>query len=262
MARKFGTQTHVAHLGIFDNTQEAVLSLSDAASNSATSFQPSHTVLLLTAAGCNTSTGQLTIYCNASTLIDVDPSIPETTYLRRLATRATRKAATNPPFPASVFDPETTGTGSVRALYTLADLDEQARSADKSFAGYLSVLLTDVALTKLHARGGLMCGECCNVPVFENKALAICTHCENAVDLRPNPRVVGAMVDETGSIGAAGLLWSDGAWRGLFGRMPDEVARLGVGEMEKIERKLVYKRVTLVFGWAEDVGRVAIARVL
>ncbi|GAB7342995.1 hypothetical protein MBLNU457_g1091t2 [Dothideomycetes sp. NU457] len=261
-SRKQGTQTHIVQLGVFDNTQEATLSLFDAASTSATSFQPSHTVLLLTAIGCNSSGAKPTIYCNASTLIDVDPSIPETSYLRRLASRATKRSPIDPPFPLSIFNPQTTATSTVRALYTLADLDEQARSSDKSFEGYLSVLLTDIALTKLYGRNSLMSGECCNVPMFANKALKICKQCGNAVDLRLNPGVVGAVVDETGRIAAAGLVWSDVAWRGLFGRTPDEVARLGVGEVEKIERGLRFKRVTLVFGWAGDVDKVAIARVM
>lgn len=262
MTRISGTQTHIVQLGVFDNTQEAMLNLFDAASTSAASFQPSHTVLLLTAAGCNVSSAKPTIYINASTLIDVDPSIPETSYLRRFAFRATKKAPTNPAFPTFIFDPATTGTGSVRALYTLADLDSQARASDKPFEGYLSVLLTAIALTKLLDRNSLMCGECCGVPLFSNKALAICRHCGKAVDLRLNPAVVGAVVDETGRVGAAGLVWSDLAWQGLFGRMPDEVARLEGGEVEKIERGLVYRRVTLVFGWADDVGRVAVARVM
>jgi len=262
VTRKSSSRSYAIHIDVLDNTAEATLTLFDTASQSATSFQPSQTVLLLTTPGINTSTNRPTLYINANTLIEINPSIPETTSIRKLAARLTQKTPTNPPYPTTIFNPQIIATGSVRALYTLADLDSQARSSSEAFDGYLSVLILDVGFTRLHGRNMLFSDECCGQSIYKNEALGFCTWCESAVDLRLDPAVIGAVVDETGRVDAGGLVWSDDAWQGIFGRMPDEVGGLTIDVLREIEKDLMMKRVTLVFGWAEEVGRIAIARVM
>ena len=153
-------------------------------------------------------------------------------------------------------------TADVRALYTFADIDEQARDSDEPFSGYLSVVVTEVNLLKLHLRNMAMCEECCGVSVFANKPTVSCKQCNGAVRLRLNPRVVGPVIDETGCVGAGKLIWSEEAWRGLFGVPIEELVRLESSELKRIEQGVSFARVTLVFGWAEQVGKLVVGRVV
>lgn len=146
----------------------------DIATISAGYWTPSQTVLLITNASFSADRGP-TVSLGNNTLVDVDPAIAQTRTIRRFAEDLTRKKHVNPPFPNDLFDAETLASTGERALYTLADVDEQARTCGSQiFSGYLSVIITEVNLSKLHLQNMLLCGECCGVPVYSNKAVALC----------------------------------------------------------------------------------------
>lgn len=94
-----------------------------------------------------------------------------------------------------------------------------------------------------------------------------------------NSRIIGTLADETGCIEAGKLIWSDYAWKQLFFpeskvivSPPDassdyedsvcpatlEVAVLDPGLLQSIEERLVYTRITMVFGWSSTVGMLCV----
>ncbi len=79
--------------------------------------------------------------------------------------------------------------------------------------------------------------------------------------MQPNPEIVGTLIDETGSIAPGKLLWSESAWENLFGRRVEELIARGALEIRLMEQRMLYMRVTMVFGWAEEVGKLAILAV-
>lgn len=138
------------------------------------------------------------------------------------------REAINPLFPQGVFDLDILTTGPLRCLYTIAELDQFARAApEETFQGYLSVLVMEVKLLEVKRRNMLMCGECCAMPVYANALSAKCRGCEKAVALRLNPKVLGQVVDETACVSSGKLLFSDRAWRELFGREVRKLIKMG-----------------------------------
>jgi len=262
VTKKQGGTAELVNVGVFDNTGETTLTLWEVASHSAATWKPSHTVLLLTDPGHSGSGGRNTISLNAGTTVDVNPDVPESTWLRKFAENMTKTVHVNPTFPIDLFDPWTVATGVSRVLYTLADVDEQARSSTEPFSGYLSMIVTEMNLTKLHLGNMSMCEECCGIPMFANKTVAICKQCNTAVNLHPNPKIVGPVVDETGRIASGQIVWSELAWEQLFGRTIDEVVTSNMETLRAMEQSLLYRRLTLVFGWSEQVGKIAVARVM
>lgn len=76
--------------------------------------------------------------------------------------------------------------------------------------------------------------------------------------LRINPRVVGLLVDETGAIAAGKLIWSERAWGQLLGRTKEELVACEGDLIAYLEQRMLFLRVTLLFGWSEEVGRLCI----
>lgn len=68
--------------------------------------------------------------------------------------------------------------------------------------------------------------------------------------LRLNPKVVGIMLDETGSIGPGKITWSSKAWTELFGRSEQQLADMSIDGLKYLERRMSGLRVSLIFGWA------------
>jgi hypothetical protein len=97
--------------------------------------------------------------------------------------------------------------------------------------------------------------------MYANNPIAKCKNCDKEVELQLNPKIVGTLVDETGSISAGKLLWSTQAWEELFGRPVEELVAGDIRIMKLMEQRMVYTRVHLVFGWAEEVGKLAILAV-
>jgi hypothetical protein len=72
---------------------------------------------------------------------------------------------------------------------------------------------------------------------------------------------MGTLLDETGSIAGARLLWSPRAWEQLFGRSVHEMTEMTSEEIRWLEQRLLFLRMHLVIGWGpEDVlgGRLAV----
>jgi len=59
-------------------------------------------------------------------------------------------------------------------------------------------------------------------------------------------------MDETAVEGPGKLLFSDRAWRSLLGREPAGLLKLGEDEMKYLSDRLLFCRVTLLFGWTGD----------
>ena len=162
-----------------------------AASNKSSPWKPGETVLLLQSPGWKLSR---TTYLNftSSTIVDIDPAMKDAEWLRRWASRQKSKDALNPPFPEGVFDLDIVLNGTLRCLYTIGELDDFSRAApEETFQGYLSVLVKEMKLLENWKRNMLMCGECCSMPVYANAVTAPCKGCDQPVDLRLNPRIVG-----------------------------------------------------------------------
>jgi len=85
---------------VFDNSEEASLSLWGVTASSAAEWRPGYTVLLITNPGYN-NTRQEWLSLPASSLVDVDPDIRDTAWLRNYAQGLSRKQHVNPPFPSN-----------------------------------------------------------------------------------------------------------------------------------------------------------------
>lgn len=200
-----------------------------------------------------TDATQTYLSLSTSTIIDVNPSIPDTDWLRRWSARQRSREAINPSFPENIFDLATIQSGPVRCLYSLAELDEFARAAPaETFQGYLSVLIMEVKLLECWKRRMLCCGECCNIPAYANAVVAKCRGCDQDVALRLSPRILGQVVDETAAVAAGTLLFSDRAWRDLLGRGVEDLLRMGYEQVKDLADRLLFCRVTLLFGWTGD----------
>lgn len=95
----------------------------------------------------------------------------------------------NPPFPD--IDVEGFEAAPVRALFSLADIDESARAnPEETLMGFLSLLITQLTIVTLFKRNMLLSNECCGVPLFANNVREECKQCGKEVVLRINPRIV------------------------------------------------------------------------
>ncbi|KAK3068632.1 hypothetical protein LTR53_013649 [Teratosphaeriaceae sp. CCFEE 6253] len=273
ITRKDESLVDTINLHIQDDTAEATLGLWGTASASPLdrttaenttnpeavlarqAWKAGETILLIQSPGWKL--GRST-YLNitSTTLLDIDPHIPDAAWLRRWSLRQRSREALNPPFPEGVFDLQVLRTGPIRCLYTLAELDEVARAAPaETFQGYLSVVLTDIRLRESRKRRMLFSGECCCMPLYANALVASCKGCEKDVPLRLSPELIGQVMDETGVVGPGKLLFSDRAWRSLLGPKPAEVLELSEEAIGDLADRLLFCRVTLLFGWTGDEGK-------
>ncbi|KAF2484058.1 hypothetical protein BDY17DRAFT_120507 [Neohortaea acidophila] len=193
----------------------------------------------------------------ASSTMDIKAPIPDTHGLdNRAARHQSREEATNPAFPEDLFSYDTVSSSPARCLYTIAELDEFIRAAPTAtFQGYLSLLIVEVNLVDCFNRHTLLSGACCHAPVHANALTATCKRCNEQVSLRLNPLILGQVVDETAAIEAGGLLLSDRAWRDFLGRGPEALLDLDAGGLKQIADRLVFCRLTTVFGWTPDQSR-------
>jgi len=72
--------------------------------------------------------------------------------------------------------------------------------------------------------------------------------------LRPNPKLVGPVIDETGTLASGKLVWSDRAWEQLLGRTAAELSTSSSELLKYLERRMMGLRVTLVIGWMGGEG--------
>jgi hypothetical protein len=200
-----GTTSELISLGIFDDTSDASLTLYSSLCDSASSFTPSHTILLISCPGWRIEkTAKLSISANSR--IDIDSDLSDARRLRALAQRITKKEHVNPPFPVPLRDIEGIAKAPIRALYMLADIDDCARANPREgVVGYVSVVLTQLNIVTPFKRNMLMCGECCGIAVFANDVKGKCRGCEREISLRINPRIVRSLppprvLDDCGEI--------------------------------------------------------------
>lgn len=115
----------------------------------------------------------------------------------------------------------------------------------------------------------------CGVPLYANTLLATCGHCGQRRQLSVNPRLVGRLVDESGSLAGGKLVWSDPAWTQLFSREAEwpaddgnggpppeqswtHLAALDTQALGNVEEQLRHSRVTLTFGWSAELDRLCV----
>lgn len=186
----------------------------------------------------------------------------------------------NPPFPADVTTlVDGFAEAQVRALWTLAEIDEFARSnPNEKVVGYVSVVLTQLDVVAPYKRNMLMCSECCGMVVYANKVEERCRGCEKGVGLRVNPRIVslfahffvrfqlyqgavanvniqlGPVLDETGQIASGKLVLTDVAWEQLLGRSPAQLVSTNLEALRYLEQRLMLLRVTMGFALSLEDG--------
>lgn len=171
-------------------------------------------------------------------------------------------------YPETAYPAETVATGPVRILYTLAELDQEARlrnsPSSAPIIGYLSVVLESVNLASLRADGTLYTATCpiCLEVVREVSPIGKCLLCGTAVDLQLNANVVGKMYDETGSVAGDQLLFSSKAWKQLFGTSCDQIHHLSDERLGIVEDGLRWMRLALAFVWTPRGKRIAVARIM
>ncbi|MCJ1286437.1 hypothetical protein MMC26_005782 [Xylographa opegraphella] len=250
---KKGNPIEKVDVNVFDDTFQATLTLWNHVTDSATSWRASHTVLLITSAVFRDG-GRPGISMSSTTQVEVDPQMRDAEWLRAFAQRLIKKDHVNHPFPEDVFDVETAATAQHRILFSIADIDEFVRaSPSEIYTGYLNVLVTELSITRLHQRNMLCCTECCGVPLYANAPTAICKQCETDTPLRLNPRLIGTLLDETGSLAAGKLIWSEHAWEQLLGRTVAELVGSSAHALRYLEQRILFLRVTLLFGWSAQV---------
>lgn len=258
---KSGSTISKTTITVFDDTASASLQLKYSLSTSAATWTPLETILILTNAKLHTWNGKVYIDIDKNTLIDVDPVIPDADWLRSYAHRLQKREDVNSPWPEDVFDTESALDSGNIALFTLADIDTFARSSRPgkgvSFMGCLSVVVMECHLVSLFRQGRLFSTmhAQCGMPLYSNSPSTRCKSCSVAVELRLNPFIVGSMIDETGVLARGSVGWSDEAWMTLLARSEVDVARLGVEGLREVESRLLFCRITLMFGWkGEECG--------
>jgi hypothetical protein len=207
----------------------------------------------------NRGTDNCQTYLNltSSTIIDVNPSIPDADWLRKWSLRQKSRDAINPAFPEGYFDLPAILHGRIRCLFTLAELDECARSAclDK-FHGFLSLIVMEVKLVHCLRASMLLSGECCTQPLYANQQTVQCKKCHATVQLRLNPKIIGYVIDETGMVSSGRLVLSDQAWHDLLGRDVESLLQLNADDMGLLSDHIAFCRLTFVFGWGGGITEI------
>lgn len=102
----------------------------------------------------------------------------------------------------------------------------------------------------------------CGVPIFSNTPITPCRNCSKPLTLSLNPRIIGTLLDETGSLSPSKLLWSARAWEQLFGRSVEEIAGMIIEDVRLFEQRVLWMRCHLVVGWSGEVERLGVLGVL
>ncbi|KAL0778022.1 hypothetical protein CaCOL14_005675 [Colletotrichum acutatum] len=208
---------------VWDDTASCVLTLWEDKANSARFWKPNETMLLFTSPKfvppSDNKSGPLSasIGLDHNTLIDVDPDFQDANWLRQWVKKRVKKESIYVPFPKDIWNAEEAVHGLIRALFTLAEVDDFARADPVSdFTGKLNLTILGIDLLGLHRRKMLCCIECCGVPLYANQTFATCKNCLQEKSLVLNPRIMGILADETGCVAQGKLVWSDQAWSELF----------------------------------------------
>ncbi|KAI8966615.1 hypothetical protein F5Y11DRAFT_364228 [Daldinia sp. FL1419] len=266
-------------VSIFDDTATCVLRLWQDKVPSARTWIPNHTILLISKPTCREDNPQSGLGIGYTSMIDVDPEFPDAYWLRNKVKNMSKKQSVHVPFPCDTWDINLAIRGPSRTLFTIADIEDQVRNPESGldFTGKLNVMILEVGLTEQWWKRSFCCLECCGLPVYANKPVAVCKNCDAQRDLAPNPRIIGSMVDESGMIIASKLIWHDSAWTQLFfgcslnelqiednseinlvEQSWEDLTILDTAALRDIEERLLYARVTLTFGWSSQLERLCI----
>ncbi|KAL7623056.1 hypothetical protein AAE478_006735 [Parahypoxylon ruwenzoriense] len=276
----------LVEVSIFDETATCILKLWRDKVTSAMSWVPNQTILLISKPTCrvngnpgNRNDTSYEVGIAHNSMVDVDPLFPDADWLRNKVESMSKKESIYIPFPSGTWDIELAIHGPGRALFTIANIEKQVRCTELTtdFTGKLNVVIVEVSLMEHWRKGTICCVECCGVPIYANKPVATCKNCESPRDLALNPRILGLMIDESGTIAAAKLVWRDDAWTQLFfGNLANETVAEGGLEadlveqswedltvldnnyLRDIEEQLLYSRITLTFGWSSKLERLCI----
>ncbi|KAL8872773.1 MAG: hypothetical protein Q9174_001649 [Haloplaca sp. 1 TL-2023] len=71
---------------------------------------------------------------------------------------------------------------------------------------------------------------------------------------------IGTLIDESGAISSGKLVLSAQTWEQFLGRTAKQLAESSVKQLRDLEARLLFLRVTLLFGWSEKVGRLCVMR--
>jgi hypothetical protein len=96
-----GTSYTVMEVGVFDDTESATLTLFRNIADSATTWIPSYTILLLTNLRCNARGTRNYLLVQSSSFVEVNPQFPDSEWLRDFAIKSDNESRINPPFPSS-----------------------------------------------------------------------------------------------------------------------------------------------------------------
>ena len=103
----------------------------------------------------------------------------------------------------------------------------------------------------------------CNSPVTSPTPQSQCSKCRHPVSLGINPRIVGLLIDETGGISGGQMIWLEEAWHQLLGHTTAELAKCNGEEIRRIEQRLLFLSIVVLFGWSEkhEGGKVCVLKV-
>ncbi|KAK4225344.1 hypothetical protein QBC38DRAFT_531060 [Podospora fimiseda] len=234
---KTNSDLHFIEVRVFDETADCMLRLWEDKIPSAKSWIPNHTILLITHPTLrqpDTRNSSPELGINSKSMVDVDPFFPDAEWLRKMAINRIKKESVYVPFPSGIWNDELAINGPNRTLFTVAEADECIRSdPDAIFTGKLNVVIIGVSITSHYNDKTLCCYQCptpsCGLTVYANKPTATCRNCQATHhSLVLNPRIIGPLLDETSTLAAGKLIWSDRAWTELlFGSCstPGEVSQ-------------------------------------
>jgi len=129
ISKKTGGESDLVEVNLFDNTGDIRWTLWGETIESAKSWQPGKTILLISNPGYRggTYSGKGSIGLQHGTMVDVDPDFPDAEWLRKFALRLTKKESLCVEFPEDVFDEnviEGAEHGIYRILFRLAEIDD------------------------------------------------------------------------------------------------------------------------------------------
>jgi len=156
---------HLVEIGIYDHTATCVLTLWEDMIASAKSWIPNQTILLIAQPSSRLINRQgetsVNVGIGYSSMVNVDPDIPDARWLRTRIQEMAKKESTSIPFPANTWDLQLAIYGPGRTLYTLAEVEDKVRNegVGESFTGKLSVIVFDMKLLDHWRKATTFCTE-------------------------------------------------------------------------------------------------------
>ena len=260
------TSSELVEVGLFDDTGEITLSLWREVATSAREWVASETILLITRPSFRESIskygGKPILGLTVKSMVDVDPSSewPDAKWLRNWLKDLRKRDSVKQEVPEGIWDEQIAAQDQV--LFTLKDIDDWVREDGKTpFSGWLTLIVLELKLSLMRKRNMLCVTECCGIAIYSNSTTMLCPHCTRPLSLALNPNVVGILLDETGMIGQGKLVWGEGAWVQLWGRAAAELVQMKPTEIGWLESRLLGLRLSVRFGWMEEVGRLCVLEV-